>query len=303
MRADIRSYLVDKQFPASDDYERTDSKHHYADDSDFKIEMLPGSVEEYNTLLDRAETEGIQVNKIVDVTGTTFESTETILEKCRIARENDVQLLMEPGRGHEASDNSQQMALGAMPGGKLRGEDTLVYTLSEMKRASDLGCRGFNLQDEGLLHIALQMRDDGVLPSDTVFKLSSAFHIANPASMQFWSDQLGSHDSINPARDLTIPMLGAIRDVTAQPMDIHAFWYQDVVRTPEMPEIVRVASPVSIKNFRTPRPGTGSTTIEAQFEQSIRVVRTIQEESPEATQFENVSETPGVPDKPSRSDT
>lgn len=299
MSAEIRSYLADKQFPVGDDYERSDSERYYAGDSDFKIEMLPGSVEEYNTLLDQAETEGVQVNKIVDVTGTTFDSPKTIMEKCRIARKNDIQLLMEPGRGHEASDNSQQMASGAMPGGKLRGEEALVYTLSEMKRATDLGCRGFNLQDEGLLRVALQMRNDGVLPSDTVFKLSSAFQIANPASMQFWSNQLGPHDSINPARDLTIPMLSAIRDVTAQPMDIHAFWYQEIVRTPEMPEIVRVASPVSIKNFRTPRPGKGSISIKDQFEQSIRVVRTIQEKHPEATQFKNDPSTPGVPDDPS----
>ncbi|MDZ7849400.1 MAG: hypothetical protein U5K70_00815 [Halodesulfurarchaeum sp.] len=294
----IRSYLADLEFPVSDAYERTASAYQYPDGSDFKIEMLPGSVEEYEALLKKAETAGVQVNKIVDVTGTTFDSEETILEKCRIARENDVQLLMEPGRGHKACDNSQQMALGAMPGGKLRGEDTLVYTLDEMKRATELGCRGFNLQDEGLLQVAIRMRDDGLLPSDTVFKLSSAFQIANPASMQFWSDKLGSHDSINPARDLTIPMLGAIREVTGQPMDIHAFWYQDVVRTPEMPEIVRVASPVSIKNFKTPRPGEGSTDILTQFEQSLRVVEEIEASEIDATQYENDPDTPGVPGEP-----
>jgi hypothetical protein len=81
----LRSYLAGLKFPISDAYERTEWADQYPDSADFKFEMLPASIEEYNTLLDHAETAGVQVYKIFGVTGTTLDSTETNLEKCRIA--------------------------------------------------------------------------------------------------------------------------------------------------------------------------------------------------------------------------
>jgi hypothetical protein len=297
MKAAVRAYLESIDFPSRDDYDLSTSEAAFPDGSDYKIELLPTSVAEYEELIDRGADE-VPVNKFIDVTGTVFDSDATIREKCELAREAGVQLLMEPEKGHDPSDVSQQMALGAMPGGTVRGVDNLVNTLAEVKRAAELGVRGFNLQDEGVLRVCLKMREDGELPPDTLLKVSSAFNVANPSSLAFWADHLDATDSVNPARDLTIPMLGALRAVTDQPIDVHAFWHEDVVRTHDMPEIVRVAASVSVKNYRVADPGHGTITIGEQYEQSVRVVETMAEEYPEATQFENDRSNPGVPAEP-----
>jgi len=298
MKAEIRSYLESIDVPARDDYDLSTSDATFPDGSDYKIELLPTDIDQYDELIDLGAKNDVPVNKFIDVTGTVFDSDEEIRQKCQHCRENGIQLLMEPEKGHDPSDISQQMAIGAMPGGTVRGSDNLVNTLAEVKRAVELGVRGFNLQDEGVLRVCLQMREDGELPPDTLLKVSSAFNVANPSSLAFWADHLDATDSVNPARDLSIPMLGALRAVTDQPIDVHAFWHKDVVRTHDMPEIVRVAAPVSIKNYRVADPGHGTITIGEQYAQSRRVVEAIDEEHPEATQFENDPANPGVPAVP-----
>jgi hypothetical protein len=298
MRSEIRAYLQRIDVPVEDDYERSTSETRFPDGSHYKLELLPTELDEYERIVDLASEHATPVNKFVDVTGTTFDSDETIREKCRRCRDAGVQLLMEPGRGHHACDVSQQMALGEMDGGIVRGMDNLVHALSEVKRASDLGCRGFNFQDEGLFRLCARMRADGELPADTVLKLSSSFSVSNPSSVAFWADLLEPHDSVNLARDLTLPMLSAIRNVTDQPLDVHAFWHTEVVRTQDTPEIVRVAAPVSLKNYRVDHHGAREITVEEQYEQSLRVAETIDREFPEAVQFEATADTPGVPGTP-----
>jgi len=298
MKAEVRSYLRSIDFPDEDDYERTTSEARFPDGSQFKTELLPTTPAQFREVFDLTEESGVDINKFVDVTGTVFDTDEEIREKCRLCREEGIQLLMEPGRGHDPSDISQQMAIGAMPGGTVRGVDNLVDTLAEVKRAAELGCRGFNLQDEGVLRLCLRMREDGELPEDTILKVSSAFNVSNPASCAFWADHLGPADSINPARDLTLPMIAALRETTDQPLDLHAFWHMDVVRTQDMPEIVRVGAPVSIKNYRVTDPGVDDIPLAEQFKQTVRVVETIEREYPEAEQCTPSRDLPGVPAEP-----
>ncbi|MEA5387996.1 hypothetical protein VB773_19170 [Haloarculaceae archaeon H-GB2-1] len=164
MKGEVRAYLESIDCPSRDDYDLSTSESTFPDGSDYKIELLPTSLEQYDTLIDLGEEHDVPVNKFIDVTGTVFDSDEEIREKCKRCREEGIQLLMEPEKGHDPSDVSQQMALGAMPGGTVRGVDNLVNTLAEVKRAAELGVRGFNLQDEGVLRVCLKMREDGELP-------------------------------------------------------------------------------------------------------------------------------------------
>jgi hypothetical protein len=131
------------------------------------------------------------------------------------------------------------------------------------------------------------MRADGVLPSDTKFKISANVSIANAAAVRFWFDRLGAQDEINPVRDLTLPMIAAMRQVTDHPLDIHVFHRTTVARTMEAAEIVRIGAPVYLKNARF---GQG-VDLEQRMRQSVRVVDAIRRQRPEARQS-----TPGAKD-------
>ena len=109
-------------------------------------------------------------------------------------------------------------------------------------------------------------------------------------SLQF-DKVVDSQDEINPARDLTLPMLAAIRRVTDNAIDVHVFHRAAVSRTMEAPEIVRVAAPVYLKNARS-GPGIG---VDERTLQGFRVVETLRQLFPEARQSAPGAEGLAVP--------
>ena len=55
---------------------------------------------------------------------------------------------------------------------RIRGQDNLYMWLKEFDRCLNAGIRGFLIVDEGLLEVVSKMREDGVIPKDTIFKVS-----------------------------------------------------------------------------------------------------------------------------------
>ena len=108
---------------------------------------------------------------------------------------------------------------GSRIGYRLRGYDNLVYAIEDVKRACRLGVRGILLYDEGLLWVLNQMREDGEIPGNVHFKLSAHAGHSNPASAKLLESQ--GLNSLNPVRDLQIPMLAAIRDACDIAIDLH----------------------------------------------------------------------------------
>lgn len=275
---DVKAYLREAGIPNKESPSEG-PRGDFPDGSHYKIEMLPTTVKEYKELIQLANNHDVTINRITDVRGTTFDTDNEIREKCKICRDNDIELLMAPGMGEHEGDIGQQVAIDAMQHGKLRGKRNLNDAVKELLRALSLGCRGFIIYDEGLLNVCLKMRADDVLPSDTMFKLSSLFSVANPSSLTFWGDLLNPRDSINPVRDLTVPMLSAMRTAIQQPLDIHAFWQTKVVRTPDAAEIAMKTAPVYFKNARSGTHVWSEITLEDQLLQSKRLVEAIEREN------------------------
>ncbi len=143
---------------------------------------------------------------------------------------------------------SVQTPEGKRIGYRLRGYDNLVYAIEDVKRAVDLGVRGILLYDEGLLYVLSKMRAEGELPSDLKFKLSAHAGCSNPASARLF-ESIGL-DSLNPVRDLQIPMLASLRQAIDIPIDIHTENPKSTggfIRHYEVPEMIKVASPVYLK--------------------------------------------------------
>jgi len=102
--------------------------------------------------------------------------------------------------------------------------------------------------DEGLLSLLNQMRKNGDIPKDVVFKVSILAGHANPAGAKVL-EMLGAN-TFNPVADLTLPMLAAIRKAINIPIDVHVYLFDSFGgfnRFWETPEITRVASPCYYK--------------------------------------------------------
>ncbi len=196
------------------------------------------------------------------------------------SRRGGCEVVMGPGAAENPFDISQQAEIHQFVEGKVRGMDNVGYVLEDMLRVSELGCRAFLMYDEGVILVALRMRSEGLLPADTKFKISANISVANPAAVKFWFDLLGPDDEINPTRDLTLPMIAALRQVTDHPFDLHTFHRTTVARIMEAPEMVRVGSPLYLKNARF-GPGVD---LEARTLQGFRVVEALRKAMPEARQ-------------------
>ena len=216
-----------------------------------------------------------------------FDSDVELLRKLELAREYGTEVMMGPGAGEKPFDISQQAEAGKLVLGKVRGMDQLFLVVQSMLRATELGCRGFIIYDEGLLDIAIKMRKEGKLPPETKFKVSANISVSNAAGIKFWSDRLGPRDGINPIRDLTLPMLAAMRQVTDIALDIHVLWHTSIARIMDAPEIVRVGAPLYLKNAWWGK----KRETEERCLQGIRIVQMINKYYPEAKQSR-----PGAPD-------
>ena len=139
-------------------------------------------------------------------------------------------------------------AQGARIGYRLRGMEQVLRGVEDIKRGYDLGVRGFLIYDEGMLWLVGQMRKDGALPKEIIFKTSAHLGQCNPCSFKLL-ESLGA-DSINPVRDLQIPMIAALRQAVKTPLDVHTDnppGSGGFIRVYEAPEIVRVGAPLHCK--------------------------------------------------------
>jgi hypothetical protein len=105
------------------------------------------------------------------------------------------------------------------------------------------------------------MRQVGDLPANVRFKISAHCGHANPASLKILENMGGN--SINPVRDLQLPMIAALRAVLEVPLDLHTDnppASGGFIRTYEAPEMVRVASPLHLKSGNSVVAAHGSLT-------------------------------------------
>jgi len=115
-------------------------------------------------------------------------------------------------------------------------------------RGVSLGLRGVLVADAGLLWVLRDLKEKGELPEDLVVKVSVQLSAANAAAVKAMED-LGA-GTYNTPTDLSLAQLAAIRAVTDLPLDVYVEAPDDFggfVRHYEIPDLVRVASPVFVK--------------------------------------------------------
>jgi len=263
MFEETREYVKKLGLPPGDLFDMPTSTARFPDGAAYRIEVpTVNSAEAVASLLDTATKNGITINRVTETYGMFRHTRREIKEYCRLCNEYGAELLLSVGpRAPYDTGATVLSPQGVRISYRLRGMEQVLRAVEDIKRGYDCGCRGFLIYDEGMLWLVNQMRRDGALPKDIVFKASAHLGHCNPASFKLL-ESLGA-DSINPVRDLQIPMLAALRAAVKVPLDIHTDnppGSGGFIRVYEAPEIVRVAAPVHLKTGNSVVSGHGELT-------------------------------------------
>ena len=202
----------------SGDYEST---KRFNDGGQYRFEV-PGiqSPKAMSALLKESVKQNIFIHRVTQTKGIMMLTDDEIKKMVSLAKIYKCELFLAVGpRATYDTSATVQTKEGSRIGYRLRGYDNLVYAIEDVKRACRFGVRGILLYDEGLLWVLNKMRAEGELPENVHFKLSAHAGHSNPASAKL----LESHglNSLNPVRDLQIPMIAAIRDACDMTIDLH----------------------------------------------------------------------------------
>jgi len=244
---DIQNFMEEMGVPGRDAYDLPSSPKRFADGACYRNEI--SSIERPSTMramLDEARKYKVKIHRVIAVTmGATLLTMDELRDISKMADDEGIELVILPGpRVMWDIGRMSSTPEGAYSGIRVRGSDYLSYTLGDMLRAMEAGIRGFLVWDEGLLMLLYNMREKGKIPKDCFFKVSVFTGHANPAGAKVIQN-LGA-DTLNPLPDLTLPMLGAIRqaiDIHVSIFDSQGGWY----RAWEVPEICRVCAPCYLK--------------------------------------------------------
>lgn len=250
MFEETRKYVKSLGLPEGDLNDLPTSPLTFPDGAHFRIEVPTiNSSAAVAALLETSDKLGITINRVTETYGIFRHTLQELKEYCKLCHDYGAELLL--SIGPRATYDTSATALspqGVRIGYRLRGMEQVLRAVEDMKRAIDVGCRGFVVYDEGFLWLVNQMRKDGFLPKDIIFKTSAHLGHCNPVSFRVL-ESLGA-DSINPVRDLQLPMIAALRAAVKVPVDVHTDnppASGGFIRVYEAPEIARVAAPVHLK--------------------------------------------------------
>jgi hypothetical protein len=263
MFEETKKYCKTLNLPEGDAYDMPSSDLRFPDGSHFRIECPTiNTAEAAAALLKQAEKKGITINRVTETYGMFRHTREEIKEYVKVCSDYGAELIMSTGpRATYDTGATVLSEQGVRISYRLRGMDQVLRAVEDLKRGYEFGVRGFLIYDEGFLWLMCQMRKDGEFPTDTHFKASAHLGHCNPCSFKLL-ESIGT-DSMNPVRDLQLPMIAAIRSAGTIPLDLHMDnppGSGGFIRVYEGPEIVRVAAPVYCKTGNSVIAGHGQLT-------------------------------------------
>jgi hypothetical protein len=293
MFEETRKYVKTLGLPEGDLNDLPTSDARFPDGAFYRIEVpTVNSAEAVAALLETSDKLGITINRVTETYGMFRHTRQELKEYCRLCNDYGAELLLSVGpRATYDTGATVLSPQGVRISYRLRGMEQVLRAVEDIKRGIDIGCRGFLIYDEGMLWLVGQMRKDGELPADIIFKTSAHLGHCNPCSFKLL-ESLGA-DSINPVRDLQVPMHAALRAAVKAPLDIHTDnppASGGFIRVYEAPEIVRVAAPVHLKTGNSVVGAHGQITSAADgkrmADQASIVVEMVSKYYPQATQTE-----------------
>jgi hypothetical protein len=248
----IRDFMEKQGIPGRDAYDLPSSEKTFPDGAHYRIEIA--GVERASTMeamIGEAKKRGITIHRaIAAVGGSTYCDFEELKAMAQMAHEEKIEVVMTVGHRKGWDPGSKELSTpeGAMQGFRLRGSDNVSYYLADIMRNIEAGHRGFLVYDEGVLFLLNKMREDGLIPKETIFKFSVFGGYCSAAAAKV-IESMGVN-SMNPLSDISLPIIGSIRRAVNIPLDIYVIIvdaFGGMFRAYEAPEIARVGSPCYFK--------------------------------------------------------
>ena len=253
---ETRDYLDRLGLAGSDD--SPTSNLLFPDGGQYRVE-IPSTEgpDALQAVIDEAGIRDVPIHRVSQGSGVMLQTDAELLALKELGEENGIEVSLFTGpRGSWGTGVQATSGSGRVIAGSLRGADQLVYGIEDVRHACDLGLRSVLVADIGQLWVLGKMKESGELPPDLVLKVSVSLPVANPATARALEDMGAT--TLNLPVDLTVGQIAAIRQSVSIPLDIYIEGPDDFggpVRYYELPEVVRVASPVYLKFTMRNSPG------------------------------------------------
>ncbi|MCF8112646.1 MAG: hypothetical protein K9K21_02200, partial [Desulfotignum sp.] len=172
----IRDFMEKQGVPGRDGYDLAASGKAFADGANFRIEIA--GVERATTMasmIKEADRRNIVIHRaIAAVGGSTYCDFAELKDMAQMAKDAQIEVIMTVGHRKGWDTGAKEMATseGQMQGFRLRGSDNISFHIADIMRNIEAGFRGFLVYDEGVLFILNKMREQGLIPKETIFKFS-----------------------------------------------------------------------------------------------------------------------------------
>ena len=250
MSSAARDVLRSMGLPPGDLHDLPDSAKRFTDGAQYRVE-IPSTEgpESLRAVLEEAGRLSVPVHRVSQGSGVFLHTDSELDEMAGIAARArvEVSLFARPNAGWGTSAMARAPAGGVLAA-SARGQDQVVACLDDALRAAAHGFRSVLIADLGVLAAFDALRRAGTLPADMQAKVSVMLPAANPAAAQV-IERMGAN-TLNLPTDLTLPQIAAIRAAVDVPLDIYIEAPDNLggfIRMHEIPEIIRVASPVYLK--------------------------------------------------------
>jgi Peptidase family U32 len=244
----IRDFLRANGLPERDLHDLPDSPKRFPDGAHYRVEIPstegPACLA---AVLAEADRLDVRVHRVSQGSGVFMQTDAELDEMARTAADASVEvsLFARPNAAWGLSATARAHAGFAAAA---HGQEQVVANLEDCVRAAEHGFRSVLIADLGVLELFGAARTAGVLPLEMQAKVSVMLPAANPAAARVL-ERLGA-STINLPTDLTLPQIAAIRAAVDVPLDVYVEAPDNVGgfgRLHEIPELIRVASPVYVK--------------------------------------------------------
>jgi len=249
---EIRNFMEKMGIPGRDLYDLPSSTKTFPDGANYRIEIA--GVERASVMkamIDESEKRDLPVHRaIATVGGATYCDFAELKDMAQMAKEAKIEVIMTIGHrlGWDPGAKEAATSEGQQNGWRQRGSDNISYFIADMMRCVEAGFKGFLIYDEGILSIVNQMRKEGMLPPETIFKISVFAGYRSAAGAKVVEAMGG--DTLNPPADVSLPILAGIRKAVDMPLDVYLIIvdsFGGMFRAYEASEIARLASPCYFK--------------------------------------------------------
>lgn len=237
--------------PGRDAYNLPTSSKRFPDGAHYRMEISgverPAVLE---AVIDESQKRKMPIHRLISVVmGATLLDKAELRDFAQMAADAKMEVILTPGP-RASWDVGRQLVTpeGGLSGLRFRGSDQLRQVITDIMTCIDIGFRGFLVIDEGLLWLLNEMKKNGDIPEDVIFKVSIYAGHANAAGGKVL-EMLGA-GTFNPVADLSLPQFAAIRQAVNIPLDLHILLTESFggyTRFYDGPEMARVCAPCYFK--------------------------------------------------------